>query len=306
VAVVAVAWGGRAIGQAVAEARLFAGGPLSETAIIAALVGGQPIVLRPIGTTSIGFQVDLTGPVDAAFRPESRLHPRGWLAEVAAFRIARELGLDNVPPAVVRALDRGTLRRRLDPSADVAFEDFESQLVWSGPVVRGAFIYWVPGMQRSDLDTPAGIARWTRWLSQSEDAIPAEHRELARDLSNLVLFDYLIANRDRWSGGNVRPIESGRLIIRDHNLAFPMQLGESHHRRMLSFLRRSQRFSRSVIERLIALDESTLRAALADETPPSLLDDRQIEGVLDRRAAILSYVGALIEVYGEEAVLCFE
>lgn len=296
----------RAIGQTSENERTFAGGPISESAILAAISTAHPISFRPVGTTSLTFQVDLMGPVDAAFRPESRAHPRGWLAEVAAYRLARELGLDNVPPAVLRSIDRGSLRRRLDPAADVNFESLEPQIVWSGAVVRGAFVYWVPGLQRSDLDSAQGIARWSAWLSQGGE-IPEEHRALARDLANLVVFDYLIANRDRWSGGNVRPIEGGRLVIRDHNLAFAYQLGEAQHRRMLAFLKRAQRFSRSMIERLARLDEGRLRAAL--DNPPNvtrILDDRQIEGVLDRRGAILSYVGALIEAHGEDAVLCFE
>lgn len=287
------------------EARTFAAGDVSETAICAALSSGQPGSFRPIGTTSITFQVDMAGNVDAAFKPETRVHPRGWLNEVAAYRVARQLGLDDVPPAVLRTVDRGSLRRRLDPAAGIPFEDLESDLTFTGNLVRGAFVYWVPGLLRSDLDTPAGIERWTGWLSQGGE-IPDEQRAMARDLSNAVLFDYLIGNRDRWTGGNVRPVDGGRLVIRDHNLAFPSALGEGVHRRMLSFLQRAQRFSRQTVERLVALDETSLRELVADEDPRSLLDDRQIAGVLARRAAILSYLGALIEQYGEDDVLSFD
>lgn len=292
-----------------AEARTFAG-RTSETAIVAALLHAEPDRFRPIGTTSLTFQVDLAGSIDAAFKPESRFHPRGWLAEVAAYRVARELGLDSVPPAVVRPVDRSLLRRRVELADGVSWDDLESGLVAGGSGVRGAFIYWVPGLLRSDLDTPAGIARWTGWLAQpregTEDGdIPAEHAAIARDLSNALIFDYLIGNRDRWSGGNVRPIEGGRLVIRDHNLAFPHALGEGVQRRMLETLMRGRRFSRRTIERLAGLDEETLRSAIADHDPVSLLDDRQIADVMERREAILTYVGALIEAYGAESVLFF-
>jgi hypothetical protein len=285
--------------------RTFVAGPISETAIVAALAGAHADRFRPVGTTSVTFQVDLAGTIDAAFKPESHLHPRGWLNEVAAYRIARELGLDDVPPAVVRSVDRGQLRRRVDVETGVVFDELENDLVFTGSQVRGAFIYWVPGLQRSDLDTPEGITRWSAWLAQGGE-IPEDQRTLARDLSNTLLFDYLIGNRDRWTGGNVRPVDGGRLVIRDHNLAFPVALGEGVHARMLSYLQRSQRFSASVVERLVAMDETALRAAVEDHEPSRLLDDRQIDGVLQRRAAILSYVGALVEAYGSEDVLHFE
>src|SRR5690606_24895642 len=98
-----------------------------------------------VGTSSLTFQVDLGGPIDAAFKPEARIHPRGWLAEVAAYRLARELGLDGVPPAVLRTLDRGQLRRHLETGGGyVADQPLPNDLVVNGGSIRGAFIYWVP------------------------------------------------------------------------------------------------------------------------------------------------------------------
>ncbi|AKF09742.1 hypothetical protein [Sandaracinus amylolyticus] len=283
--------------------RSFASGELGEAAIVAALASAPPERFRAVGSSSLVFQAELAGTIDAAFRPESRTHPRGWLAEVAAYRVALELGIDDVPPAVLRSIDRVALRRALDPEVD--FDELTRELVLTGNVARGAFVYWVPGMLRSDLDTPEGIARWRAWLAQG-GAIPEGDLALARDLSNVLVFDYLIANRDRWSGGNVRPLPNGRLVIRDHNLAFPFALGEGVQARMLDTLRRTTRFSRATIEHLIALDEEALRAALAADEPSVLLEDRQIAGVLERRETLLSYVGALIEAHGEEAVLYFE
>jgi hypothetical protein len=294
----------RGAAQPPVEARTFAPGAVPETDIVTALAEAAAERFRPIGTTSLTFQVELAGPIDAAFRPESRAHPRGWLAEVAAYRIARGLGLDVVPPAVIRPVERGPLRRRLDPEADVMFEDLEPGLIFTANVVRGAFVYWVPGLERTDLDTGDGIERWSAWLAQGGE-IPEEERTTARDLSNMVVLDYVIGNRDRWSGGNVRRA-GGRLVIRDHNLAFPFTLTEAPHRRMLSFLMRAERFSRATIARLVELDEASLRELLADQAPSSVLDDRQIAAVLERREAVLSWVGALIEAHGQDAVLFFE
>jgi hypothetical protein len=296
-------------GEEDAHGVTFASGELTESAIVTALSTARAERMRSVGSTSITFQVDLAGPIDAAFKPESRFHPRGWLVEVAAYRVGRALGLDNVPPAVLRSMDRGQLRRRLEGTS-VSLDDLANDLPASGSEVRGAFVYWVPGMLRSDLDTADGIARWSGWLATRGAAeateIPAEHRALARDISNALVFDYLIGNRDRWSGGNARPLPTGRLVIRDHNLAFPATLAAGVHARMSETLRRTSRFSRSVVERIEALDEASLRETVADRSPESLLDARQLAGVLERRAALLTYVGALVEAHGEAAVLSFE
>ena len=74
---------------------------------------------------------------------------------------------------------------------------------------------------------------------------------------------------------------------------------------MFESLRRSERFSRETIARLVAMDEPALRAAVADHDPESALDDRQIAHVMQRRETVLTYVGALIEAYGEDAILFF-
>ncbi len=283
-------------------ARVFADGA-SETALLAVLASAEPDRFRPVGTSSVVFQVDLRGDVDMAFRPESRSQSHGWLAEVAAYRIARELALDDVPPAIVRSIDRGRLRARLEREA--SFDDVASACVFRGEELRGAAIYWVPSLSRSDLDTRDGIARWRSWLAIGGD-VPSDAMATARDISNMVLFDYVIGNRDRWSGGNVRTVGAGRVVIRDHNLAFPMRLDAAGHQRMLEHLTHVQRFSRTTVLRLAALDARALREALEHDELGTVLDDRRMAGVIDRRDAILSYVASLIAEHGEQVVLWFD
>jgi hypothetical protein len=179
-----------------------------------------------------------------------------------------------------------------------------------GSIIRGAAIYWVPDLTSTDLDSRDGMLRFRRWLSTG-GVIPADARASARDISNMILFDYLIGNRDRWSGGNVRVVAGGRVIIRDHNLAVPRRLDEAGHRRMLEHVRAIGRFSRSTVMALAALDESSLHSALEyddEETGQtrSVLDADRVAGVLDRRDALVSYIGALIAEHGEDEVLYFD
>ncbi len=286
----------------------FVGG-LTTAEIETALLEQHIDNFRTVGTSSVTFQLQLTGPIDGAFKPETTSHRRGWLNEVAAYRIAAALGMDSVPPVVVRVVDRGQFLRRLDPEYAGDWDVLIARIVFAGGGVRGSVSYWVPGLSRGgDLDQPAGLLRWTSWLEVGSE-IPEDSTALARDLSTMAVFDLLIGNPDRGSGGNMRTLESEgvtRLVIRDHNLAFAAHPGSTQMDRMVAMLRRSHRFPRSFVERLIALDEARLRAITADDVAGPLLDDAQIAAVLMRRDTALSWIGSLIEEHGEDAVLSFE
>jgi hypothetical protein len=290
-------------------ARRFASSELTEDRILEALFSARLDNLRPIGTTSTTFQMQLAGTIDAAYKPETRTHPRGWAHEIAAYRLAVLLGMDQVPPARVRVIERGQMRRHIAPDWEGNPDSLLAPLSFNANVpgsttVRGAAISWVPNLERGTLDQPEGLARWGAWLTPGT-ALSPEQRILARDLASMCVFDALIGNGDRLSGGNLRTATNGmqRVIIRDHNLAFPVRWGESQRGRILEELQRTRRFPRSLVEALRRLDAASLARASHDEIVGDLLDDTQREAVLERRAMILSYVEALIEEHGEPAVI---
>ncbi len=290
-------------------ARQFASSELTDDRILEALFSARLDNLRPIGTTSMTFQMQLSGTIDAAFKPETRIHPRGWAHEVAAYRLAGVLGMDQVPPARIRVLERGQLRRHIAPDWEGNPDVLLAPLTFSANVpgsttVRGAAIYWVPNLERGTLDQPEGLERWAAWLTPGGQLSP-EQRILARDLASMCLFDALVGNGDRLSGGNLRTATNGmqRVIIRDHNLAFPVRWSEGQRARILDELQRARRFPRSLVDGLRSLDAAALERASHDEIVGDLLDDAQREAVLDRRATILSWIAALIEEHGEAAVL---
>ncbi|CAG0973793.1 hypothetical protein GPROT1_01765 [Gammaproteobacteria bacterium] len=285
---------------------VFPGGDRQHDAIRAVLRQLVPRRVRSVGTSSVTFRLEM-GDTDGSYKPRTRTHPRGYLAEIAAYRISRILGMDNLPPVVWRTFPTWIFQERWEGErAD--WEPYRNEILWDGPnTARGALIYWIPRMSRTDLDSAAGIQRWSAWLAIGAE-IPAGSEALARDLSNMVVFDYLIANWDRFSGGNVSVDESGtRLYIRDHNGSFAT-LNDLRHGRLREELTRTQRFSRRTIERLVALDEERLRAGLlvGPDGDEPLLDDRQVADVLARKATILSYVGALITLHGEAHVLSLD
>lgn len=264
----------------------------------------MPSRVRKVGTTSLTMKLEL-GEEDAAFKPRERRAPRGYLAEVAAYRIARALGMDNVPPATVVRLRRPVLRARLG-LPESRWDPIRKGMLWDDPgVVRGAAIYWIPGLRPTDLDEPEGMARWREWLTP-RGAVPDALSDLAADISTMIALDYLIGNWDRFSGGNVSTDAAGqRLYVRDHNLAFQEPLSPDLYDRLVRYLQRVRRFRRRFVEAVHGLSRPSLLAALSAEHEARirpLLTEEQLGGVMRRRAAFLSYVAALVELHGESEV----
>jgi hypothetical protein len=307
-AIAPIGVGGGSKGRA--EDVLFGGVGPAIASIEQALRERTAIAAKPVGTSSVVFKLDLEGPIDAAFRPESRLNPRGHLSEIAAFRVGRGLGLTNVAPAVPRSLPWADLEKLVYAAKPEAWALLQPDMMQRNGQVSGVAIYWIPEMRELGLDTDEGIARFSRWLSQAGTPASREKSKLlAAQISTMLAFDYLVANFDRFSGANVQGDASGeRLFLRDHNMAFFDPLRSTHHERILGRLKRAQRFSRTFVNALKELDAPRLSGALADpKDPPDfrVLSGGQIRGVLDRRTALLSYIAALIDTYGERNVLTF-
>ncbi|MBX3271392.1 MAG: hypothetical protein KF729_14090 [Sandaracinaceae bacterium] len=297
-------------GASAQEAPLpFVGGELDQDEILERMSPHFVRELRQVGTSSVTLRADLAA-VRVAFKPRTDLHPRGYLAEIAAYRIARALGMDNVPPVRGLRLGRAMMRERFRSDHAEDWPPIEAAIRWDeGATVRGAAIYWIPAMRPSELATEAGLDASTPWL-RLEGEVPEGAQGVARDLSTMLAFDYLIANWDRLSGGNVSTTAQGdRLFVRDHNVAFG-QLVPARYERLRQTLERTQRFSRGFVARLAALDATALRASLAADGEAlggrAVLDDAQIAAFSARRRALLSYVAALVAVHGAERVLVWE
>ncbi len=165
-----------------------------------------------------------------------------WAAEVAAYRLSRHLGIDRVPPTVVRKVG--------------------SQ--------KGSLQLWVEGVS-AFVD-----------VSGQQPPVDVWPAEIAR----MRAFDLLIDNYDR-NQGNFLVDEQWRLVWIDHSRA----LSFDHHRGKLPEMPR--RFDRATVERLGALDETTLRALIGDLVPRSTL-----RGILRQRDLILEEVAAGLKQFG--------
>jgi hypothetical protein len=291
------------------QAAMFPGTSLRPEQILSALSQSELRALRPVGSTSTVFRAQLDAPFRAAFKAATQQRPLGAVAEVAAYRLARCLGLDNVPPAVLRRVPTRALRQELEAEFVRQWPSIAARLLLGRDgSVEGAAIYWIEGLRGLDLVNPEWRAGAQRALRLSQP-LPAPPPPLASDLSNMQAFDYLIGNWDRWSGSNVKGDAAGKILyVRDQDAAFPGRLSEGLQRRLLEPVLACERFSRRFVERLRMLTRSSYERELAVDAlfaQRHRLDERSLAGVFERRAALLTHVTALIAEHGEDLVLAF-
>lgn len=291
------------------SSREFIGTDLDEESIINQLASEPPKGFVSVGHTSVVFRMSFKTQPHAAFKPATLRRPKGYSAEIAAYRLGRCLGINNVPPVVSRRISRKTLRGGLTITQTTVWPELEARIKWNqDDFVYGAAIYWVPAMRNLNLESRDEMRRWMRWLDIGGDEARAV-RPLAREISNMLSFDYLIGNRDRFSGGNIKGDPQGRyLYLRDHDLAFPRRLSDRVHRRIANRMLLAKRFSRGFYHKLRKLTRERFQDELKRDslsTKGPLLDDRQLAGLFDRREALLSHIYSLIQLYGTDRVLTF-
>lgn len=294
--------------QARRSVRHFPAAPVAERRMLRLLRTAPVKRMRPVGATSVVFQTALVGPVNAAFKLDSRERPRAVVSEVRAYRVARLLGLDNVPPVVVRRLPRATLQQRMHPAYMPAWAKIRHALRDRAEEPRVAAIYWVPGLKDMGVESRSGMRRWRPWLS-GDAGVPEAQRSLAADLSRMLCFDYLVGNWDRLSGSNAKGLPSqGRLVLRDHDIALASELAAPLHERLWRRATTVERFSRNFVARLRRLTPDVLRRELARDAglKASAADAAWVRGLMDRRQALLSHVNSLIGLHGEREVLVFD
>jgi hypothetical protein len=271
---------------------------------------GDPVAAKSIGHTSFVLKVTLGDGSVGAFKARSKrpLGDRRYRGEIAAYRLGVALGLTNVPRALPRAFRFASLRAACGRAPSCAEQLDREAVIEPDGSVRGAFLPWIDGYRVMPLEEAAWRARWEPWLTDPRATIPADERPLAAALSTLVVFDYLTANWDRWSGGNVaRDGSSGELLFVDNDGAFYERPPLEALARQLAFLRRVTRFSRRFVSALRTLDEAKLREAFGEEPPGEpLLTEAVVAGVEERRRAVLQMVDARAARAGTQVTLTFE
>ncbi len=304
---------------------LEAGGELERSAHSFDLFDGvhDDILLAPLrdapvtrvkfnrGGSSISLRLDFANGARAAFKPRQTNLQTVPRREVAAYRINRLLGLGSVAPAFGRKFKQRELLDALDAGSRGYAPRIRAETVVDGEgYIVGELSWWIPVIQQAKvggfrIDTTDGIVTWKRLLTPGV-RIPARDLTMAMQISNMVLFDHFINNSDRWTGGNARVSPDRRLLYyMDNTLSFG--ISKDGHERARIYLRRVQKFSRSLVQRLRNLTREEIVTVISDDLGPFevLLVAAEVDSLLDRRDYSIAYVDELIERYGADRVLVF-
>ena len=218
----------------------------------------------------------------AIFRPEHKQDHLKHLKEIAAYRLGKLLVPGHVPVAVKRSFSVPLLRRAPNPSL--------KRLVIRKNNIEGALQAWVKnGSEPFSSGALKWAGKWRRQLSVPGREI--ESNQEAQQYIALVVFDFLISNCDRFSGGNLLRDDRGVLWFIDNADTFCAASGPTRR------LERLQRFDRDLELRLTEISEDMLRQLLND-----LLPERLLEVVIQRWTETQAHVHALLEEHSEDAV----
>ena len=275
--------------------------------LLLARVRSQPISRIKLnkGGSSLSFRVEFADGSRAAFKPAQTNLQTVPRKEVAAYRLNRLLGLGAVPPAIARAVSREDLLAKLHPESAAAIPRIRAETIFN-PLGRtaGVFSYWIPEIKDSGLDSGEGLREGALWLAQGTP-IPEEKRPLAAQLSDLILFDFLTSNPDRFSGGNIKMSPDGsQLYFMDNTMAF--FINTEGHQRNRQILGRTQRFSRHTYRALSRVTVPALERLMSDDNDPEdVLTPSEIRAVVARREFAQRHIEELTSFYGEPDVLAF-
>jgi hypothetical protein len=232
---------------------------------------------------------------DSAVSPFQR--PRRYAELLAAqrqrARAAAPTGADGDPPS-----GASESTRRHDPLTEprlrAGAESFP-EVVASGAA---------PGGENGESRVPLADEASDR-ADEGETLPPApaepDDAERAAELSDLVVFDYLTQNTDRWGGGNANVLTrgpGGRLVFLDNAAGFPdiasvsVPLADAR-------LRVLQRFRRRTVEALRAFDVRAYARRLESEPLAPILTERMLAQLEQRRRVVLERVAELQRRFGD-------
>ncbi len=186
----------------------------------------------------------------------------GWKYEIAAYLLDKYFGLDMVPP---------TVERRFRANA-------------------GSCQLWISDTRDIESLLKQGLSP------------PAERdRDYRRALFIQQAFDNLIGNEDR-NWGNLLVTPDWRVIFIDHSRAFrttpAFKTGLPFSAAAHPDVAVMRELPRAFVEKVRALDEPTLRAAVGD-----YLTRAEVRAVLARRDLLVKEIDRLVQAYGKDKVL---
>ena len=289
------------------------------------------------GGSTLTFKCDLKGETVAAFKPLQARKQSNYRAEIAAWRLCELIECDFAIPwnRPVR-IERNFFNQLYNRSKSKKKDSYRKELIditWTkdgdGSFVYGTLKDWVPNFTRFPIEYKT---LWQSWLSQNnyieefkplKDALSVlsknphtakllsslldqspsvTTKQLAAQVSEVLVFDFLVGNWDRFSGvpdwwGVNCQYKDNRIVSIDNGAAFPTYSNDKVYERFMM----AERFSEHFINALRDLDkEQTFKILFPS---PSKHETESFEQFWRQRSQVLNRVDTLSEKYGVERVL---
>lgn len=244
----------------------------------------------------------------AALKAEQTGHPTDPRSEIAGYHMDRILGFGRTAPVVGRRFAMTEVRAALAASkAEGAFLERLDKLVVRDDHIDAALIAWHTAPLVEEETAPS----WTLPLDAKEPVVKDQFPKLA-EWSDLVVFDFLVDNPDRYSGGNILRLDKGGpLVFLDQGAAF----GRARLAAGLTTKEKLEKDCRFRKETLAALKKvgagapkegslgALLQKSVARDPLAPVLDAAQVAGVDARVRALEAHVKACSTKLGAAHVL---
>ncbi|MBU1219513.1 hypothetical protein KKF34_16460 [Myxococcota bacterium] len=253
------------------------------------------IWLAQTGGRTVKFRFNVNAPKNTGvdflgvFKPAHRkMDFANWKGEIAAFRLAKLLGINNIPPATVRQVSTSTLRNIVSNHQDQKLQEiFKKHVLTEESWINGAAIVWISDATNWEPDENIMSLLSSPSASESTDL------KLLRQLSDMILIDFLTNNYDRFSGGNLLRDGGDNLYFIDNGAAFtPEQEWKRNWRFYL--LKKITVLNTKTWSNLIKLKKSDINNCLG-----ALLNRRQFEGLIMRINELAAYGSSLKLRWGD-------
>ncbi len=289
------------------------------------------------GGTTLTFTFVKDGKKIGAFKPHQKRRNSNFRSEIAAWRLCEMLQCDfRIPRNQMVRVGKNEFNRLYNLSKSSKRESYRKgfdDLIWTtlshNSYVYGTLKDWVPDFVSFPIEF---VAMWRNWVSQANfmdtfpdlkdalapikkhdnirsyyDALMAQAaglttKELANQISQMLTFDYLIGNWDRFSilieqrGRNCQ-FKDGHLVSIDNGASF-VKVDMKYIIVRFNYI---ERFNRRFVEEIRMLDkEETFRVLFPTQ---SRVDRANFSEFWDRRTQVLERIDALCAEYGEDKVL---
>ena len=296
------------------------------------------------GGRSISLKLRKDGENTHVFKPAQKEWGDGWRSEVAAWRFCQIVVCEFLVPQSQTARISRKDFERLYPAQTDHQREYQARFVdlnWvnidgpNGPEewLYGVLKVWVPTI----VDFPVEVPElWQPWLSAEADptrlqntladeitpikhlrdgevarAILRQHNgapvsSIARQLSNIFVFDFLTNNWDRWSEreeyfGVNNHFADGRMISLDNGAAFHTLSSSRVDQRFDSV----ERFSRSMVFSVRRLDPSWVDPILFEDIGLEGTEEQRLKVFWTRKTELLKRIDTLRSLHGDAKVLYF-